>query len=113
MSTDDDTLVRLLVAGDLPGLHHALAEAPPTTPVGLLVAALGSTSPADHLAHAARVARTTRDRQLVAITAAHEAGDHDRVAVLTRDHLVDHPDSLLAAYVASIATTSTTRTPQE
>jgi hypothetical protein len=54
----------------------------------------------DLLLHAAGVARTTRDRQLVAIAAAHLHGDRDLVDALARDHLVDHPDSVLVAWIA-------------
>ena len=46
---------------------------------------------------------TTRDRQLVAIAAAHLDGDHDRVHTLARDHLADHPDHLLVAWIAATA----------
>lgn len=118
MTTDDDLLVRLLVAGDAPGVDRALAEPGAVhTPVALLVGALAGREVADRMASAARLARCTRDRQLVAITAAHLSGDGDRVADLVRDHLVDHPDSVLAAWVASLRTTRstpTTRTaPQE
>ncbi|SDO81649.1 hypothetical protein SAMN04489867_0662 [Pedococcus dokdonensis] len=105
MATDDGTLIRLLVAGDLPAVHHALAGmSGAATAVSLLVAALtrpAAGTPDELLAAAARLARSTRDRQLVAITAAHLGGDHDRVAALVRDHLVDHPGSLLAAWLAS------------
>ena len=47
------------------------------------------------------MAGNTRDRQLVAIAAAYLAGDSDRVDALARDHLVDHPDSLLVAWIAA------------
>jgi hypothetical protein len=65
------------------------------------VAALIAEAPANSLEQASRLARTTRDRQLLAIVAAHLAGQPDVVATLVRDHLVDHPDSLLAAWIAS------------
>ena len=45
-------------------------------------------------------ATTTRDRQLVAIAAAQRRGDAELVDALARDHLVDHPDSVLAARIA-------------
>ena len=54
---------------------------------------------------------TTRDRQLVAVAAAHLAGDPDRVDALARDHLVDHPDSILVAWIAGAARTWTPTAP--
>ena len=48
----------------------------------------------------AAVAASTRDRQLVAIAAAHRRGDGELVDALARDHLVDHPDSVLVAWMA-------------
>lgn len=49
------------------------------------------------------VASTSRDRQLVAIAAAHLDGDGDLVDALARDHLVDHPDNVVVAWI--VATT--------
>jgi hypothetical protein len=57
----------------------------------LVAAALLSAATPDLLAEAMRAARTTADRQFVAIAVAHLAGDHDRVDALARDHLLDHP----------------------
>lgn len=68
-------------------------------PVLVLVAALLGTSPHGPLCHATKLARTTRDRQLVVIAAAHIAGDHDRARALIRDHLVDHPDHPIVAWI--------------
>jgi len=48
-------------------------------------------------------APTTRERQLVALVTAYLDGDHDRVDVLAREHLVDHPDDVLASWIASLA----------
>jgi hypothetical protein len=59
----------------------------------------------DLLTRAEAVARTTRDRQLVAIAAAHLDGDADRVDALARDHLVDHPDNVLVAWIAAMSRT--------
>ena len=52
------------------------------------------------MARAAAIAATTRDRQLVAIAAAHLRGEGDLVDALARDHLVDHPDNVLVAWIA-------------
>jgi hypothetical protein len=68
----------------------------------LVAAALYSPDAEALLDHAAEVATTTRDRQLVAIAAAHLRGEHDVVDALARDHLADHPDSVLAAWIAGL-----------
>ena len=52
------------------------------------------------MARAGGIAATTRDRQLVAIAGAHLRGERDLVDALARDHLVDHPDSVLVAWIA-------------
>ncbi|NUR09533.1 MAG: hypothetical protein HOQ45_21320, partial [Nocardioidaceae bacterium] len=54
----------------------------------------------DLLAHATAVATTARERQLVALVAARLRGDASLFDALVRDHLVEHPDHLLAAWVA-------------
>ena len=46
------------------------------------------------------MAATTRDRQVVAIAAAHLRGERDLVDALAREHLVDHPDNVLVAWIA-------------
>ena len=68
-------------------------------PVLVLVAALLGTAPEDPLRRASQLARTTRDRQLVAIGAAHLAGDHDRARALVREHRADHPDHPVLAWI--------------
>ena len=69
-------------------------------PAVLVAAALHAADADALLERAAASATTTRDRQLVAIAAAHLRGEHDVVDALARDHLVDHPDSVLAAWIA-------------
>jgi hypothetical protein len=61
------------------------------------------------LASAGALATTRRERQVVAIAAAFVAGDRDLVDALARDHLVDHPDSVLVAWIASANHTNRTR----
>lgn len=48
---------------------------------------------------------TPRDRQTVAIACAYLAGDLDRVDVLARDHLAEHPDNELVLRIAASART--------
>jgi hypothetical protein len=55
----------------------------------------------ERLGEALDSARSTRDRQIVAIADAHLRGEHDLVDALARDHLVDHPDSVLVAWIAA------------
>jgi hypothetical protein len=50
-----------------------------------------------------KVAETSRDRQVVEIARAHLRGDAELVDALARDHLVDYPDSLVVAWIASDA----------
>ena len=69
----------------------------------LITAALFAPDPDALLAAAAALATTTRDRQLVAIATAHRRGDRELVDALARDHLVDHPDSVLAAWIADVS----------
>jgi hypothetical protein len=66
----------------------------------LVVAALFATDGDELLARADRCAVTTRERQTVAVAAAHLRGDRDLVGVLARDHLIEHPDSVLVAWIA-------------
>jgi len=56
------------------------------------------------LERADSTAATTRDRQLVAVAAAYLHGDADRALLLARDHLAEHPDSVLVAHIAALAT---------
>jgi len=65
------------------------------------------------LARAAASATTTRDRQLVAIATAHRRGDRQLVDALAREHLVDHPDSVLVAWIAEASGQRQTSTTKE
>jgi hypothetical protein len=55
------------------------------------------------LAQASRSAGTSRDRQLLALATAYLDGDQDLVGVLAREHLVDHPEDVLASVIACLA----------
>jgi hypothetical protein len=98
---------RRLVAGDEAAIA-AILEASRTSddPLVLVAAALFA-SGADGLLDRARdVATTTRDRQLVAIATAHRRGERELVDALARDHLVDHPDNVLVAWIADASQSS-------
>jgi hypothetical protein len=100
-----------LVGGDAAAIAAIVDEARTSRdPVILVAAAL--VAPADRdalLGRASASARTTRDRQLVAIAASHLRGERDLVDALARDHLVDHPDSVLVAWIAGASQRNTTR----
>jgi hypothetical protein len=69
-------------------------------PLILVAAALFAPDGDSLLARAAGIAVTTRDRQVVAIANAHRRGERELVDALARDHLVDHPDNVLVAWIA-------------
>jgi ABC-type uncharacterized transport system ATPase subunit len=94
-------LVRRLVVGDDAATTAIVAASRASDdPLILVAASLFAPDGERLLAQAERVAATTRDRQLVAIAGAHRRGEHDLVDALAREHLVDHPDSLLVAWIA-------------
>ncbi len=107
---DTDRLIHQFIGGDAAATAGIVDRARTShEPILLVAAALIDPSATDLLARATQLATNTRDRQLVAIAAAHINGDHDRVDALTRDHLVDHPDSLLVAWIAAAARTATNK----
>jgi hypothetical protein len=94
-------LLRRLVVGDDAAIA-AIVEASRTSddPLILVAAALFAADADGLLARAEGIAATTRDRQLVAIATAHRRGERELVDALARDHLVDHPDNVLVAWIA-------------
>ena len=114
MTPDDgDDLVRQLMSGDPAAAAAILADATTSNePLVLTAAALLDPADPGLLDRAAAAARRPRDRQVVALAAAHLAGDRDRLTALAREHLLDHPDSVIAAWIAAGATgaTGSTRT---
>ena len=110
MPPDIEVLLLRLIGGDTtaPGeiLDRARTNDSPTLLVAAALVTDQPTEPAGFLARAARHAVTTRDRQLVAIATAHLDGDADLLDALARDHLSDHPDNVLAAWIASRRTST-------
>lgn len=105
---DSNSLVRQLISGDPAAADAILARATTSIePLVLTAAALIDPTTPDHLARAAAAAVRPRDRQVAALAAAHLCGDHDLVSALAREHLLDHPDSVLAAWIAAGATRPT------
>jgi len=94
-------LLHELVVGDAAAIA-AIVEASRTSddPTTLVAAALFAPDGEALMARAGDIAVTTRDRQLVAIASAHMRGDRELVDALARDHLVDHPGSVLVAWIA-------------
>jgi hypothetical protein len=102
MPTPVDLLLRRVIAGDPAAVTEVAARAASEHSPELLVAAAVVTGVRDdRLARALVNATTTRDRQLVALAEAHLAGDAELVDALVRDHLSEHPDNLLAAWIAA------------
>ena len=94
-------LLHRLVVGDSAAITAIVAASRTSDDPAILVAAALFAADGDALmARAGGLAATTRDRQLVAIAAAHRRGERDLVDALARDHLVDHPDNVLVAWIA-------------
>lgn len=103
--TDDgvDRVVRRAIGGDDRAVAWIEAQTDAATdPEVLVVGALLTDEPA-RLDQALAVASTSRERQLIAIARAHLDGQRDLVDALARDHLVDHPDGYVVAWIASMS----------
>lgn len=96
-----------LVVGDAAAVAAIVERARTSGDVTTLVAAALFAPESDELLRRATThASTTRDRQVVAIATAHVAGDADLVDALARDHLAEHPDSVLVAWISAHRTTT-------
>jgi len=100
-------LLRRLVVGDDAAIT-AIVDASHTSddPMILVAAALFAPHGDGLLDRARDVAATTRERQVVAIATAHRRGERELVDALARDHLVDHPDNVLVAWIADASQSS-------
>ena len=102
MPEDTDTLIRRLIGGDERAAAEILDAARTTTsPTLLVAAALLAADPGELLNRAAHLAATTRDRQLVTVAATHLSGAAELLDALVQDHLADHPDNVLVAWIAA------------
>jgi exoribonuclease II len=102
MAAEPENVIHRLAVGGDAAVAEIIERARTSDDVTTVVAAaLFTPADDDLMARAATLAATTRDRQLVAIASAHLAGDADRVEDLARDHLADHPDSVLVAWITS------------
>jgi hypothetical protein len=101
-------LLRRIMVGDDAAIAAIVEESRTSEdPLILVMAALFGPGGDRLLARAAGIATTTRDRQLVAIATAHRHGERELVDALARDHLVDHPDNVLVAWIADASHNST------
>jgi len=94
-----DLLNRLIFDEASASAEVLLAATTSRSPSLLVAAALVGLDP-ENLQRAGALATTSRDRQLVALGAAYLSGDTGRLDVLVREHLSDHPDNLLASWIA-------------
>ena len=103
MPAERDNVLHQLVVGDAAAIAEIVERAGASDDVTTMVAAALFTPDGhnDLIVRAQSLAVTNKDRQLVAIAAAHLAGDVERVEDLARDHLVDHPDSVLVAWITA------------
>jgi hypothetical protein len=107
VATATQQTIRQAIGGDDDAIRWVAAHVDTTNDaVVIVMAALLERSPL-RLVQARAVAATSRDRQVVEIARAHLDGDSQRVDALARDHLVDHPDSLIVAWMAAGAAVRT------
>ena len=98
---DVELTIRRAIGGDPLAISWIEANADTTVePTVVAMAALLGRDP-ERIGDALALATTRRDRQLVAIAEAHLRGDSQLVDALARDHLSDHPDSFMVAWIAS------------
>ena len=101
MPAEPANVIHQLAVGDATAVAHIVERAQTSDDVTVLVsAALFASDSTGLLERAAALATTTSDRQVVAIAVAHAAGDVELVDALARDHLTDHPTSVLVAWIS-------------
>jgi hypothetical protein len=101
-----DDIVRHAIGGDAVAVEWIATHAGTSDHALVLVMAAVLTRDPGPLDQARVLATTSRHRQIVEIASAHLAGRREQVDALARDHLVDHPDSLLVAWIAAGAVVS-------
>lgn len=89
-----------MIADDSAAIRVVLDRARSSEDPSLLVVAAVLGQDGTALTRAETYARTTRDRLLVALAASWLTGDRDQLDAHARDILADHPDHLLAAWIA-------------
>jgi hypothetical protein len=104
-----DSVIRHAIGGDVNAIAWIAAQADTTDDPVMIVMAAVLARQSSRLDRARAVAATSRDRQVVAVARAHLDGNSELVDALARDHLVDYPDSLIVAWIASDADASARR----
>jgi hypothetical protein len=95
--------IRQAIGGDGDAIARIRERALSTDDARVIVMAALLDNDLPHLASAGALAVNSRDRQIVEIARAYLSGQSELVDALARDHLVDHPDSLIVAWMASNA----------
>jgi hypothetical protein len=98
-----EAMVHSAIGGDADARSWVVAHADAIDDAVLVAMAALIERVPDRLDRAAAVAATSRERQVVALARAHLLEQHELVDALARDHLVDYPDSLIVAWIASDA----------
>ena len=98
-----EATIRRAIGGSSKAVEWLRAHASTTDDPQMVVMAGVLDGRADRLDRAEAIASTVRDRQIVAIARAYQVGNVRLVDALARDHLVDHPDSLIVAWIATKA----------
>jgi hypothetical protein len=99
-SSDPTALLLRLIGGDPAATAEVLTAAATSNDPSVLVAAALLSHEPTYLTTAGEHAFTVRDRQLVVLAGAHLSSQADLFDALVRDHLAEHPDHLLAAWIA-------------
>jgi hypothetical protein len=100
MPVDQTALLHRLVGGDPLAAEELLALAPTTRSASVVVAAALLSQNGALLTRATQLAHTPRERQLVVLADAYLCCNTDLLDALIRDHMAEHPDHLLAAWIA-------------
>jgi hypothetical protein len=96
-----DDLASQSTLGDALASAELVGRTRPGDDLSGVVAGAVAASDRALLARAERLARSAVERRLVAIASAHLDGDSRRVHDLARDHLFEHPDSVLVAWIVA------------
>lgn len=99
-SSEPDPLLLRLIGGDSTAAAELFTAAATSTNPSVLVTAALLSDDRSYLVRAAEHALSVRDRQLVVLAEAHLDSRVELFDDLVRDHLAEHPDHLLAAWMA-------------